>query len=218
MFWFPVLSPACSSPQPWIRPSLALDLILCPETFSSTLLRPSPAPVFGFHLSLSLVLHLPDPLNPCLFGSWPIAWTYHKLYTILYCPLLAVYFITSLLLVPLSAFLTTDMSPSSPVLEWIPTRVRTVVGTGSGYVYTIGQLLLAGMAYFIRDWRWLTLAVSLPYFVAFLYSWWDSENVLEGGGGAAEQYQMGILYLVCFTIIIIIIIVVTCHSAYNSFM
>lgn len=56
-------------------------------------------------------------------------------------------------------------------LEWIPTRVRTVVGTMSGYCYTLGQLILALMAYYIRDWRWLTLAVSLPFYVFFLYAW-----------------------------------------------
>lgn len=57
------------------------------------------------------------------------------------------------------------------VVEWIPTRVRTVVGTITGYSYTFGQLILAAVAYFIRDWRWLTLAVSLPFYVFFLYSW-----------------------------------------------
>lgn len=60
----------------------------------------------------------------------------------------------------------------SSVVEWIPTRVRTVVGTGTGYCYTTGQLILAAVAYSIRDWRWLTLAVSLPFYVSFLYSWW----------------------------------------------
>lgn len=57
------------------------------------------------------------------------------------------------------------------VVEWIPTRVRTVVGTITGYCYTVGQLILALMAYYIRDWRWLTLAVSLPFYVFFLYAW-----------------------------------------------
>ncbi|KAA0720189.1 Solute carrier family 22 member 6 [Triplophysa tibetana] len=64
----------------------------------------------------------------------------------------------------------------SLIVEWIPTRVRTVVGTGTGYCYTAGQLILAAVAYFIRDWRWLTLAVSLPFFVSFLYSWWFLES------------------------------------------
>lgn len=49
--------------------------------------------------------------------------------------------------------------------------MRTVVGTVTGYSYTCGQLILAAVAYFIRDWRWLTLAVSLPYYVFFLYAW-----------------------------------------------
>ncbi|KAM3600848.1 uncharacterized protein V6R79_003613 [Siganus canaliculatus] len=64
----------------------------------------------------------------------------------------------------------------SLIVEWIPTRVRTVVGTVTGYCYTVGQLILAVMAYFIRDWRWLTLAVSLPFYVFFLYAWWFHES------------------------------------------
>ncbi|XP_034034333.1 solute carrier family 22 member 6 isoform X2 [Thalassophryne amazonica] len=64
----------------------------------------------------------------------------------------------------------------SLTLEWIPIRTRTVVGTIMGYCYTVGQLLLAGLAYFIRDWRWLTLAVSLPFYVFFLFAWWNHES------------------------------------------
>ncbi|XP_054481348.1 solute carrier family 22 member 6 [Anoplopoma fimbria] len=64
----------------------------------------------------------------------------------------------------------------SLIVEWIPTRVRTVMGTITGYSYTVGQLLLALIAYFIRDWRWLTLAVSLPFYVFFLIAWWFHES------------------------------------------
>ncbi|KAM9333814.1 solute carrier family 22 member 6 [Pholidichthys leucotaenia] len=64
----------------------------------------------------------------------------------------------------------------SLIVEWIPTRWRTVVGTLTGYCYTVGQLILVGLAYFIRDWRWLTLAVSLPFYIFFLYSWWFHES------------------------------------------
>ncbi|XP_068600778.1 solute carrier family 22 member 6 [Brachionichthys hirsutus] len=64
----------------------------------------------------------------------------------------------------------------SLILEWIPTSVRTIFGTTAGYCYTMGQLILAAIAYFIRDWRWLTLAVSLPFYVFFLYSWWFYES------------------------------------------
>ncbi|KAI4814121.1 hypothetical protein KUCAC02_003327 [Chaenocephalus aceratus] len=64
----------------------------------------------------------------------------------------------------------------SLIVEWIPTSVRTIVGTTTGYFYTVGQLLLALIAYFIRNWRWLTLAVSLPFFVFFLIAWWFHES------------------------------------------
>ncbi|KAI4814518.1 hypothetical protein KUCAC02_003710 [Chaenocephalus aceratus] len=64
----------------------------------------------------------------------------------------------------------------SLIVEWIPTSVRTMVGTMTGYCYTVGQLILALIAYFIRDWRWLTLAVSLPFFVFFLIAWWFHES------------------------------------------
>ncbi|XP_031950700.1 solute carrier family 22 member 6 [Corvus kubaryi] len=61
-------------------------------------------------------------------------------------------------------------------LEWMPTQVRALVGTFMGYCYTVGQFLLAGIAFAVPDWRQLQLAVSLPFFVFFLYSWWLTES------------------------------------------
>ncbi|NXE57733.1 S226A protein, partial [Casuarius casuarius] len=65
---------------------------------------------------------------------------------------------------------------SSPAVEWMPMRARAIVGTMMGYCYSLGQFLLAGVAYAIRDWRWLQLTVSLPFFIFFLYSWWLTES------------------------------------------
>ncbi|XP_032872072.1 solute carrier family 22 member 6-A-like isoform X3 [Amblyraja radiata] len=61
-------------------------------------------------------------------------------------------------------------------LEWIPTKIRTSVATICSYTYTAGQLLLPGVAYLIRDYHWLQLAITLPSFLCFLYSWWFPES------------------------------------------
>ncbi|XP_007440247.1 solute carrier family 22 member 6-A-like isoform X1 [Python bivittatus] len=62
------------------------------------------------------------------------------------------------------------------VVEWIPTQYRTITIAISGLSYTLGQILLAGLSYAIRDWRWLQVAVSAPYFLFLLYSWWYAES------------------------------------------
>ncbi|XP_070807508.1 solute carrier family 22 member 6-A-like [Pituophis catenifer annectens] len=61
-------------------------------------------------------------------------------------------------------------------VEWTPTKTRAVLGTINGCAYTTGQLVLAGLAYTFRDWHHLQLAVSLPFFFFFCYSWWLSES------------------------------------------
>ncbi|CAI5642324.1 unnamed protein product [Oreochromis niloticus] len=61
-------------------------------------------------------------------------------------------------------------------VEWIPTKTRTVVGTLSSFFFTFGQMVLAGLAYWLRDWRKLQMAVSAPLFLFFTYSWWYSES------------------------------------------
>ncbi|XP_068117165.1 solute carrier family 22 member 6-A-like [Hyperolius riggenbachi] len=68
------------------------------------------------------------------------------------------------------------LNTTALIVEWVPTKVRTIAGTLAGYSYTVGQLILAGVAYGIRDWRWLQLCVSLPFFIYFLYSWWFPES------------------------------------------
>ncbi|XP_054853661.1 solute carrier family 22 member 6-B-like isoform X1 [Eublepharis macularius] len=61
-------------------------------------------------------------------------------------------------------------------LEWVPTRYRATVIATQSYCSTAGQVLLAGLAYGIRNWRWLQLAISAPFFCFFAYSWWLPES------------------------------------------
>ncbi|XP_037695811.1 solute carrier family 22 member 8 [Choloepus didactylus] len=62
-------------------------------------------------------------------------------------------------------------------VEWVPTRMRAISSTFLGYCYTTGQFILPGVAYAIPQWRWLQLAVSIPFFVSFLWSWWMTESI-----------------------------------------
>ncbi|XP_028277134.1 solute carrier family 22 member 6 [Parambassis ranga] len=61
-------------------------------------------------------------------------------------------------------------------VEWIPTKARTLVGTLTSFFFTFGQMILAGLAYWLRDWRKLQVVVCAPNFLFFAYSWWYSES------------------------------------------
>lgn len=80
----------------------------------------------------------------------------------------------------------------------MPTRGRTVAGVLLGFSFTLGQLILAGVAYLIRPWRWLQFAVSIPFLIFFLYSWYVLSRV--GGRGClrvTEPSPLPLRGLVC---------------------
>ncbi|XP_043826830.1 solute carrier family 22 member 8 isoform X2 [Dromiciops gliroides] len=62
-------------------------------------------------------------------------------------------------------------------VEWVPTHVRAIQSTITGYCYTFGQFILPGLAYSVTEWRWLQFVVSIPFYVFFLSSWWVAESV-----------------------------------------
>ncbi|XP_066438986.1 solute carrier family 22 member 20-like [Eleutherodactylus coqui] len=62
------------------------------------------------------------------------------------------------------------------MLEWMPVKGRTLAGTFIGYVFTSGQMVLSGLAYAIRDWRWLQFSVTAPFYLFFIYSWFLQES------------------------------------------
>ncbi|XP_016075730.1 PREDICTED: solute carrier family 22 member 12 isoform X2 [Miniopterus natalensis] len=62
------------------------------------------------------------------------------------------------------------------VIEWTSAQARAMVMTFSNLGYSFGMILMATAAYGIRDWMWLQLVVSVPFFLFFVYSWWLPES------------------------------------------
>ncbi|KAL3283097.1 hypothetical protein HHI36_006256 [Cryptolaemus montrouzieri] len=54
-------------------------------------------------------------------------------------------------------------------LELVGPNYRAFVTVLTCMFYTIGLCMLAGVAYLIRDWRYLTLATSLPFLLYYFY-------------------------------------------------
>ncbi|XP_055791515.1 solute carrier family 22 member 6 [Salvelinus fontinalis] len=107
-----------------------------------------------------------------------LIWSYFQLATLGTCTAFTPSFMTYCIL----RFMT-GMAVSGVILntvslkvEWIPTKSRTLVGTLSSFFFTFGQMVLAGIAHSLRDWRKLQVAVCAPFFLFFLYSWWYSES------------------------------------------
>nr|XP_060463088.1 solute carrier family 22 member 11 isoform X9 [Panthera onca] len=62
------------------------------------------------------------------------------------------------------------------LVEWTTTRRRAVTMTILGCIYGLGQMALGALAFTLRDWRALQLAVSTPFFAIFLICWWLPES------------------------------------------
>lgn len=60
--------------------------------------------------------------------------------------------------------------------EWTCTKKRMLAGIITDYAFGLGYILLAGIAYLIRDWRKLQLAISAPGFLLIFYIWWGKFN------------------------------------------
>lgn len=73
-----------------------------------------------------------------------------------------------------------------------------LAGIITDYAFGLGYMLLAGIAYLIRDWRKLQLAISVPGFLLIFYIWWEIQ-------GASEHYIhcVGHEYMNAFFVILI---------------
>lgn len=72
------------------------------------------------------------------------------------------------------------------VAEWTTTRRRAVTMTILGCTYSTGQMAVAGLAFILRDWQDLQLAVSVP-FLAFCFISWS----VWPGASSSGRYGKG---------------------------
>nr|XP_022288070.1 organic cation transporter protein-like [Crassostrea virginica] len=81
-------------------------------------------------------------------------------------------------------------------LELVGPSMRMLAGTVYMLFWGLGVLLLALMAYLIRDWRWLNLVLALPTIFFLSYYWFVPEStrwlVVRGKTAKAEKILRGI--------------------------
>ena len=56
-------------------------------------------------------------------------------------------------------------------LELFPIEQRTLAGVAVEFFWAFGYVSLIGMAYFIRNWRHLQLAITVPLSLTVLFYW-----------------------------------------------
>lgn len=61
--------------------------------------------------------------------------------------------------------------PHLAAIEWVDTPHRLFISVIGSLVWPAGNMLLAGFAFLINDWRTLTMTVTAPLGLAIL-SWW----------------------------------------------
>ncbi|KAM8815098.1 solute carrier family 22 member 12 isoform 1-T1 [Rhynchonycteris naso] len=69
-----------------------------------------------------------------------------------------------------------SMSTSTLMMEWTSAQAQTLMMTLNALGFSVGMVLLAGVAYGVRNWVLLQLVFSVPFFLVFVYSWWLAES------------------------------------------
>ncbi|XP_069874109.1 solute carrier family 22 member 12-like [Dipodomys merriami] len=68
------------------------------------------------------------------------------------------------------------MNTTTLLMEWTSAKSRTVTMIFNFMGFSFGQMLTGAVAYGVRRWPLLQLAISVPFFICFLYSWWLPES------------------------------------------
>ncbi|XP_054678541.1 solute carrier family 22 member 7 isoform X2 [Grus americana] len=61
-------------------------------------------------------------------------------------------------------------------MEWVDIQHRTFSGILSSIFWSIGNMLLAMVAYLVREWHWLLVAVTGPCLLSAACLWWVPES------------------------------------------
>uniref|UniRef100_A0AAV2JDV4 Major facilitator superfamily (MFS) profile domain-containing protein n=1 Tax=Knipowitschia caucasica TaxID=637954 RepID=A0AAV2JDV4_KNICA len=61
-------------------------------------------------------------------------------------------------------------------IEWTDVKHKTFTGTVRSLSWSAGSMVLALMAFLVRDWRHLTIAVTAPCVLGLLCCWWLPES------------------------------------------
>ncbi|XP_068187869.1 solute carrier family 22 member 6-like [Antennarius striatus] len=76
--------------------------------------------------------------------------------------------------------------------EWVPSKNRAIVSSVLSTSISFGQVILAGLAYILRDWRKLHIALAIPQFLFFVNTWWCAESarwlILNGRSDVALKH------------------------------
>ncbi|XP_048046249.1 solute carrier family 22 member 7 [Megalobrama amblycephala] len=76
-------------------------------------------------------------------------------------------------------------------VEWVSIEHRKLVGVIDSLSWTFAFMSFSLIAYLIRDWRWLTVSISLPTIIAIITWWWIPESArwLIANGKADKAYS-----------------------------
>uniref|UniRef100_A0A8C0F3J3 Solute carrier family 22 member 7 n=1 Tax=Bubo bubo TaxID=30461 RepID=A0A8C0F3J3_BUBBB len=61
-------------------------------------------------------------------------------------------------------------------MEWVDIKHRTFSGILTSIFWSIGNMLLAMVAYLVREWHWLLVAVTGPCLLSIVCLWWVPES------------------------------------------
>ncbi|XP_036403099.1 solute carrier family 22 member 7-like [Megalops cyprinoides] len=75
-------------------------------------------------------------------------------------------------------------------IEWVDVDHRAFIGVIGSMAWTVGNMLLAGVAYLVNGWRMLIVAVTTPLILAVITWWWIPESArwLIANGKAEKAY------------------------------